>query len=211
MAALAAALVMAFATSGASANRSLEVRGAEGGVAISSSLTFNGTELRPETAVVCPVTLLRTLSRIIPKIEGTLMGSVIGVAIDKPRCTGAEEIVVLSAEGTIARSRELGNGVVLYEVLWNLVYVGFTGNLPEISGIIKYIRETRFRLRIIGVSCLFTGDAYGNVAVSRRTVTGGSADLARTRLRKVSEFFCPFPTGTFSGTFRVPPLTIALL
>lgn len=210
MAALTAALVLAFGTSVASASRSLELRGGERGVTASSVLTLNGTELREELDVVCPITLLRTLSRIIPKVE-ILMGALTGVAINLTACRGTSQVVPLTAEGTAAPCRRLTADIELCTVNWKLMFVSISGTLPDITDVLFYIRDARFRIRNIA-SCLFAGDAFGNVNVERRTVTSASANLALTRLRRISEFFCPISTATFDGTFRVSPtLTIALL
>jgi hypothetical protein len=171
--ALIALLALALATGAASANRSIEVRGAERGVTASGKLTFNGSELAQSNEITCDITLLRTVTRTIPKISGTLFGKVTGVAIDRgettrsPNCRHGESIVVVldiiplielptGPSGEIlhpATHRELGRGVLLWDVsgapagLWKLIYDSFQGTLPAITGINFHIQGTQFKLR----------------------------------------------------------------
>ena len=63
-----------------------------------------------------------------------------------------------------------------------LIYIGFLGVLPEITGVPFLIEGSQIRLRASGIECLYGGRLLGLIAVSRRAVTGPRAVLERTIL-----------------------------
>jgi hypothetical protein len=231
LASLVAAFALAIGVSTATALRSIQITNIPAEeVKAESVLTFGereaGGRLRPERQIICNVTLLRTISTLIPKRTGVLFGKVTGVAIDRRSCRspigGIEEIAVLLSEGDAnqATHRELGNRVLLYDLRpapaenWKLIYDSFQGELPTITGLNFHIQNTFFRIRVF-FNCLFHGEAFGLIAIERATgtVTGASAVLGLTRLPRAYEAFCPIAngTGTFSGNFSIPALRIRLL
>jgi hypothetical protein len=220
----------------ASANRSIEVRGAERGISAASRLTFSGP--RGESRAVCDVTLRRTVTRLIPKITGSLFGKVTGIRIDRgettrsPHCTTIEgtravhDIVPLVGPERPCTHSEDGRGILTYDcsraeaILWKLIYDSFQGTLPRIEGVNIHIQGVQLRDVILGpfgetIECLYEGAVFGLIAIRRetRTATEARAVRERTRLRRISgsAFGCP-PEGTFEGSFSVTPtLTIELI
>jgi hypothetical protein len=222
-AALLAMLALALTTGIATANRSIGLRGeGERGETVqssTSSLTFNSSELSASTAIICAVTLLRQITRNpIPKVAETTFGRVVGIAIDIPNCrNGSAFRRVNNVTALEGEARELGNGVRLYSLTggWELVYDGFEGFLPEITGISFHIARTRFLIELstsIGnIECLYEGSAYGTITVERRRVVSAAAVLELTRLTRVrGNVLCP-SNGTFNGNFVTPTISIALL
>jgi hypothetical protein len=237
--ALVALAAFAFATGSATANRSIEIRGGTSVTGSASRLTFGGTERSASRAIICNVTLLRTIVTRIPKTAGTSFGRVTGVQIDRggagtgrsPNCTHGEfirevhDIQPLVRSGTPGVHREDGRGRLLWDVsgaptpLWNLIYDSFQGTLPRIDGINFHIEGVQFNLVILGpigetAECLFEGAGFGLIAVVRETgvITRATAVTERIALARIrGGFTCP-ARGTFEGTFAVAPtLTIALV
>jgi len=232
LALLAATLALSMGASPASANRSIQLSGAERGSVTSAGVVTFGNQPNLETeTVTCDVTILKTIASIIPKIVGTLIGKVTGIAIDRgtpaaPHCRirGFErltDIVPLAGRGT-GIHRELGGGVLLYDVSggaaeeWKLIYDGFQGILPTIEGINYHIQGVRLRfdLTFVGeaLRCLYEGNWYKLIAITREgTASRLRIVLERTRFRR---FESPFPCleYTASGELTLrPTLTIRLL
>jgi len=235
---LTALLALALGASIATALRSIEFRGLEAGsrVQASSRLTFAETGLGNATKIICNITLLRTVSRIIPKIAGTLFGRITGYAIDRgetarregearsPNCRGNEvlrnvnDVVALEDARRPGRHREAGAGILLWDLpfspLWKLVYDSFQGTLPRIDGINFHINGWHWLLIIEGIACLYRGTAFGLISITRATsaVAGASAVLSRTALEgEGNGILCP-RRSTFDGSFVVSPtITITLL
>jgi hypothetical protein len=197
--AIIAALTLMLTSAMANAGRSLEVRGAERGSNAEGVLTISELGRSGSSSAICSVTLLRTLSRILPKITGTRMGAVTGVAIDIASCGGGEfaapsEFAVLRSDETRS-CRELGSRRQLCVVDWAVTYEGFLGTLPEITGVLRRVAGTRFQL----------------VSISRRAITGVRA-LPEKSIFRGGGFLCPYETLTIEGIIRDrPALTIALL
>jgi hypothetical protein len=225
MAALTTVLVVALGASIATALRSIRINGAAQGEEIfaSSRLTFGpregGGALPANSQVICDVTLLRTISTLIPKRVGVLFGRVTGIRIDRRSCRSnlgpVEAVVPLISERTPGTHSESGNNILLYDLRgapaenWKLIYDSPQGILPEIEGINFHITAVRFRLTISGVSCLWgRGEsAFGLIAIRRETsvITGARAVLERTSLARVEGgFLCPAQgPGSFSGEFAI--------
>jgi hypothetical protein len=222
--AIVAALVMAFLltslTGTATALRSIQIEGAAGEIPVSGLLKFSqegGLEL---ASITCKVTLLRTISTIIPKRTGVLIGRVTGVAIDRgtPEATHCtlrsirtlEEVSVLPGP-----HRELGAGVLLYSTvgpneLWKLIYDSFQGSLPAIEGINFHVVSSQFLLAFTDAiarrfRCLYQGDVYGLIRVEAGGgIRTGEVVLSRTRLGATTLAGSTECTrGTLSGTFTV--------
>jgi hypothetical protein len=88
LAALCALVVCSFAAGSASANRSIEITGGPQ-VQTEGQLQFIGTEGSAALEISCDVTFLRTITRLIPKISGTLIGKVTGILINRGGTTRA--------------------------------------------------------------------------------------------------------------------------
>ena len=216
LAALVFTFVLALGAGTASANRSLSLDPA-GGVQASSRLTLRGTEGGGAT-VICDITLLRTISRVIPKINGTLMGKVTGIRIARETCSASTggEVTVTPQCATQTAERSLWTANECGE-LWRLSYEGFEGTLPRITGIRKRIRGVQFLVLIdiffARISCLYNGDAFARINVREGRITEGRASEELINLTRVSgPETCPGPGGTFAGTFAVTPTqTVTLL
>jgi hypothetical protein len=216
------ALSMAVIADVASASRSLEIRGGAGGVrAIARGLTFGDAEAPLARTVICEVTLLRTISRIIPKTPGTLFGRVTGVAVDFPRCSTVGAPFALTA---VTPLRDRGSpGTLsgnLYNVsgspsnLWKLFYDGFSGTLPNVTAINFHIQGFQFLIEYSGVRCLFSGNLFARINIAGRRVTGFMSDLVRNALPQdpTQSFLCPIRNFAVGGQLTVDPaLEIALL
>ncbi|HYV14729.1 MAG TPA: hypothetical protein VE972_01765 [Conexibacter sp.] len=148
-AALFAALALAIMVQPAVAARSLSIEG-ETTLSLNGNMTFRGESVE----VICPITLVRTMSRFIPKIIGILKGRVIAVILPAPR-------TCRTSTGTLTEITplEVERGA---EEVWRLYYRGFTGTLPSIIKI--RLRIAGFRIRIVinilgtPVACLFEGE-----------------------------------------------------
>jgi hypothetical protein len=235
---LLAAAILAHAAGSASANRSIEVRGGPN-VEASSRLTFGGTERSAANIIACDVTLRRTLTARVPKAGGTLFGKVTGFAIDRggagtgrsPNCTHGSfirevhDIQPLIEPGVPGRHTEDGRGRLIWDVsgaraeLWTLVYDSFQGTLPRIEGVnihVKGFQTGSVFLEPFGgtVECLYEGNVFGLIRITRETGTSNSASVAteRTALARTrGGAACPARV-TFEGTFSIrPTITIALL
>jgi hypothetical protein len=233
-AAIAAIFVLALATATASALRSLEARGGPN-VAASGHLTFFEEGREAGRTFWCDVTLLRTISSVIPKIVGTLIGKVTGVAIDigprEEHCghgfaiRNVLRVIALknaSATELEPRCPEIGSGKFLCDVtggeprLWKLIYEGFNGTLPEITGIRVRIEGTQFKIEFndsLGGNhqCLYKGAAGATVNVERKVARTATSDRTEIPLFKRLVGLCP-AHGILDGVMTLTPnLTIALL
>jgi hypothetical protein len=231
MAALTTVLVVALGASIATALRSIRVNNIRENeeVLASSRLTFGtregGGALPANSQIICDVTLLRTISTLIPKITGTLFGRITGIRIGIQTCRTSlgtvERVQPLALERAAARRLGEGGGTEIYDMTteaggratpaenWKLVFDGIQGRLPEIEGINFHITAVRFRLTISGVGCLWgRGEsAFGLIAVRRETsvITEARAVLERTSLARVEGgILCPAGgPGSFSGSFAI--------
>lgn len=227
-----AMLLLATGAGAVTASRALLIeRTGERGETITASaarLTFAGTELSRGLQVICNVTLLSTLRPFIAKRAGAMLGHVHGFAVDRgERCTHGELIesvrgvVPLRERGSAGTSREIGGGVLLYNVtggrseLWKLVYDSFGGTLPEITTVSFHVEGAQVRLDLRAplfgsIECLYRGSLFGQISIERRLTTGARAVLASTRLARDSgAALCP-ETGTVAGSFTLPRLTVTL-
>jgi hypothetical protein len=180
LAGLAAALVMAFATTSASA-RNISISHGELFLVVWSQLRFvsGGT-----TAAECDVTLDGSFHyKTFLKVRESLVGYI---------------------TRAIANNCGSGSATVLTTNLpWHIRYQGFEGTLPNITGIRLRLLLTEFRLhdRIFGTECLARttstepaeGVARLSAGTERRLVTGLTAD-GNARIR------CGILNGTFEGT-----------
>jgi hypothetical protein len=225
-----AALVLLVGAGTSSASRSISIRGAERGIASAGAVTFGNTPRLEVATLTCDITLLKTLARSIPKVAGTPFGKVTGMAIDRgtleaPHCarTGAIEIppniTPLSETNVPGVHRELGRGILLYTVtgskaglLWRLIYDGFTGTLPEITGINYHIQGAQIRFDQPIEACLYEGDWFKQIQMTRGVGSRLRIVLARTVLRRIESSAACYPELTVSGELTLTPsITIALL
>jgi hypothetical protein len=170
----------------AAALRSLSVAGPTTLTLNSRRLTFESPFVRIE----CEVTLVKTISRVIPKTEGILIGKVTDVRIDAPRC--------VASNGARVTITPLGLGV---EELWRLFYKSILGTLPRITGARFRIERLQVLLEIGGVNCLFQGfveglalissGVVGNLRTLRPFGTTQSLALGPNEERLRNNFFCP--------------------
>ena len=226
MTALLAVLGLSLAAGSASASRAIETGGARS-VTASGRLKFGEIRLEAAREITCDVTLLRTIGGTISKAAGTLFGKVTGVAIDRggnlgEHCRhggsilGIGDIQPLADAGRPGVHRELGNGVLLYDVtggraeLWKLIYDEFLGILPNIEGIDFHIQGTQFNfirlLTILGnEECGWEGNSYGLLEIRAGVGRNARVVLERTTLRRTrGGVLCPEPA-RFEGTFTVSP------
>jgi hypothetical protein len=220
-------------SSSANANRSIEVIGGTG-VQAEGQLQFIGSEGNPALEVTCDVTLVRVWSAgRLPKIRGTQYGEVSNIRITRggttrsPACRHGSflrevhDIVPLTGSGVQAIHRELGGGVLQYNVLpsldWELIYDSFQGTLPRITGRNFHIHEVRFRFVLLEpfgatVECLTEGNAFGLIEVTvEGNIRRASAVRALTGLTTTGWELCP-RLWSWSGSFNFrPTLTIRLL
>jgi hypothetical protein len=231
-----ALLTLFVATLGASiatALRSIRVNGISESeeVLASSRLTFGtregGGALPANSQIICDVTLLRTISTLIPKRAGVLTGRVTGIRINIPSCrTGlgtVERVQPLALEGAEARRTGEAGGTEIYDTRfesggratpaenWKLVFDSFQGTLPEIEGINIHLTAYRSRVTISGIRCLWgRGESvFALISINRTTsaVTGVTSVLERTSLARVEgSFLCPAAgPASFTGNFSITP------
>lgn len=209
--ALVASLALSIAVGSASAGRSIEVRNAGGGVSATSRLTLRG-ERAESLQVICDITLLRTISTLIPKITGVLIGGVTGIKIEQTSCRnslgGGANVIPLGAREDGRRLQWTVNS----SPLWKLIFLTFAGTLPDVTRIDFAIEGTQFNLlvrSIVTVECLYQGRAFGEIELSARRVVRARAS-ATTRLPLIrGGELCP-RNGSFQGTFAVTPANIEI-
>lgn len=180
LAALGSALLLAAFVGSASANRLSQNE--TGFRDIYTPLTFVPSF---GTAARCPVTLEGTFhSRTITKTEGTLVGFVTRVSV-----------------GTCESGRARADTETLP---WHIQYGGFTGTLPNITGITQYLIRPTFEIggEIFGqpVTCRYTTPRQKgiNTRETRGVVTAQRPGEERTASETQ---FCP--EGRQEGTARV--------
>jgi hypothetical protein len=216
-------LAVALGAGIASASRSIRLEPG-GNLTASARLQLGEVEgrLPRTTSITCNVTLLKTLERAIPKVPGTSFGKITGLIIDRgdfsrPHCISelnpVEEITPLLRENEPCPHRELGSGVLLFDCSsapaenWALIYDSFQGTLPRITGLNFHISGVRFRISVSGIPCLYgRGEsAYGLAEINAEgRVTNAFPVLERTAFRRAEGSpLCPFPVGSFSGTFTL--------
>jgi hypothetical protein len=159
LAALTAALALGALVSAATATR----------IAVSNQLfrvtwtglSFNGGSSFGE--VRCPVTIEGTFhSRTIVKNTSSLIGFVTSAAVGSP-CTGGTATIL---QGSLP---------------WHIWYNGFTGRLPDITGIQLRMLSAAFKVKsnLNGQECLYTAEAASPMkgSVNRTTSTGVAESL----------------------------------
>jgi hypothetical protein len=162
VATLTAALIFALGTSSAVGLRSLSVAG-------STTLTLNGV-ITFETGVatteiICSMTVVKTISRVIPKIERTLIGQVTDIRTNRP---GEANCHLGGGAGGLERITILG---LARPEPWRLFFRGFDGSLPNIQDYLIFVVRSQIQFQISRVACLYEGeigflaevDAAGNI------------------------------------------------
>jgi|SRR5829696_9392087 len=225
----AAMLMLVFATT-ATASRSIGFN--PNATQASGELTFQGANGN----IICNVTLLRTISRAIPKIRGTLMGRITGVAIDygvgpngEERCRhsfavrNVRRIIALriaSAESLEPDCRIVSGTIRLCDVsgsearLWKLIYEGFSGTLPEITAIRFEIGDVQFKIEFqdafaVVHQCLYRGTIPVRANVVRRVISTADGEGALVLFKDLTR---NCETASLRGNFAVnPAVTISLL
>jgi hypothetical protein len=189
MTALTAALVLSLGVGTATALRSISLERLPTEVVGQGPITFVGGA----TQVICNVTFLKTLSRLIPKINGTLIGKITGVRIDIPNCrTTAESVNTIIVLG------------VEKEELWRIFYESILGTLPRITGALAQLRNVQVLLgiRLLGINatCLYAGRVFVLSEIEAGGIIGKLRTLRETQaLQAGSTFGCP-RTGEFVAT-----------
>ena len=162
--AMAALMALSFAAGTANALRSLSLSGTERPLTLNGTVTFEGEGLGE---IICNTTFVKTLSAVIPKTSGTLMGRITDVRIapaNTCRTTGGiinllEPVVILGLTN---------------ENLWRLFYTSILGTLPRITGVQIRIRSIQALLKfntILGeAQCLYEGDIEALATINSGTV-----------------------------------------
>jgi hypothetical protein len=175
-AALAAVLALSFGAGTATALRSLSVTGETTLTLNSRALTFRSTFVE----VVCSVTMVKTISRVIPKTSGILMGAVTRIIIEIPTCRatgfGVERVNDIRVLG-------LETGAE-----WRLIYKSILGTLPRITGAIVNITRshTLIDVQVFGssVKCLYDGEIEGLATLDATGKIVSLQTTGRENLRK---------------------------
>jgi hypothetical protein len=168
--ALTAALALSIGTGTAVALRSLSATQETTLRLASRALTFRSSFVE----AICEVTLLKTLSRSIPKLENILMGGVTGVRIPVERCRvsgfGAESVLEVEAL-RIETGEE-----------WRVTYQSYLGTLPRFIGVKFRIKKLHIKIgiSIFGsrVACLYDGEIETLASVNE---SGRLVSLESTR------------------------------
>jgi hypothetical protein len=189
--ALSAALALSLAAGTASALRSLSLSPAGPGttLTLNGPISFEGNGLGE---IICNVTMAKTVSSSIPKVENTLIGRVTDVRIAEPRTCrvsgGITAILRIVILGTAA------------ENLWRLFYKAILGTLPSITGAQIKLEATQVLLEfsafLIGlVRCLYEGaiEALARVrnGVIERLTTIEGANRTRLHPAELNSGNCP--------------------
>ncbi|HYV17043.1 MAG TPA: hypothetical protein VE972_13605 [Conexibacter sp.] len=178
-AALTAALALSFGAGAAAALRSLSLTGETMLTLNSKAFTFRSSF----SEIICEVTMVKTLVRAIPKVEGTTIGAVTEVRFNIPSCrirgTGVERVNSIQV---------LRVGVAEN---WRLFYKSILGTLPRITGAIVNIANSHILLDLTvfggNVRCLYDGEI---AVLARLDATGRIVSLesiGRERLEKERE------------------------
>jgi hypothetical protein len=185
LAALAAALTMALAVTSASANK-LSYSEQRFRI-IWTSLTFS--EAGGNFPISCPVTLEGSFhSATLSKVLNALVAHITRAVVANPECTA-------------------GHATILGESLpWPVLYRGFTGALPNMTGVRHYLIGAAFQIEAgLGVICLAQSSLANPAAGDAAREAGGSI----TSLRPDSELAIPVTgtacprAGIFSGSGEV--------
>jgi len=189
--ALTAATVFAFAAGSASANRGLEVTPNRAILVIFPELTFGS----PIGSIICSVTLHGSLHRTIPKVHRTLMGMVESVLIDIRNCVESFGV------GNVTDVRVSG-------LPWHMVFLSFTGTLPNITQIAYLIIRPGYLIdfEIFGADarCRYTPEEQGARArVERGEIRTTEIIERRSRPDAGSTENCP--EGGLRGTGTITP------
>ena len=176
-AALAAALVLSIGAGTAGALRSLSVGGELTLTLNSRALTFRNSLFE----VIAGATIVKTMSRTIPKVEGASVGAVTEVRFDIPRARISGFGATRVNDIRVLRVGTAGN--------WNLFYKSILGTLPRINGAIMKIANSHILISvdIFGpppTTCLYDGEIE---LLARLDATGRIVSLesiGRDRLEK---------------------------
>lgn len=133
MTVLTAAVILSLAASTSLASRSIEISG-ETTLTLNGPVTFEARFSGITGQIICNTTFTKTISRVIPKVEGALVGRVTRVEIDRPeRC----RLVNISSVNSITVLN------VQSAELWRIFYKQFLGVLPDISGLLFILRHVQ--------------------------------------------------------------------
>lgn len=194
LAALTAALAMGLVSGTAAALRSLSIEGP-------TTLTLNARAISfkaGEVEVICETTLVKTVSRQIPKTEGVLIGRITEVIVNVPTCSGGLGVTRVRNVTILGTAEATG---------WRLFYKSIGGTLPRIREATIRIEnsQTLFEVETIfgNVNCLYRGFIEGSAAVNETTgVVGKLRSIRREELRltgTLSSALCE-RTGGFTAT-----------
>jgi hypothetical protein len=201
LAALTAALALSLGVGTASALRSLSIEGSETVVGEGVlSFSFGGTTVR------CPITITRTVSRVIPKTNGILLGRITRIATNRPEanCTSTtgtlQAFIILAPE----EREEAGS------TKCRLFFESIGGTLPNIAGIRTIIKGcligSELRVELVGIlKCLYKEDETG-IAARENVERGGrisTIEIGRNKavILEGQNGFCP-REGVLTGTIR---------
>jgi hypothetical protein len=195
-----AAIGIAALSGTANASRSLQVNGGAF-LAISQGLLSLRTTLGGiPRDITCLVTLHGSLSTIIPKRSGTLFGKITGRTIQNPCNPTIGNVTTAEVEG----------------LPWKLIYLTFTGTLPNPNLVVFQVQGAAFRIRITSVTpvsgCGFRGDVPAAIAFRGSAPnTSGLIAIIRHTVPGLREAGCP-ANGQLIGRFSVTPTqTLVLL
>jgi hypothetical protein len=199
--ALMATLILATGYSTASALRSLSISGSTTTV-LNGILTF---ETGGGLEVICNYTITKTISRVIPKVDGILMGkwTRVNPAAPGPDCR--------SSSGRLEGVRVLN---LEREEECRMYFKGILGSLPRIIAYQFFVQNCKIAYEVevfaIRQTCLYTPEAPLPMSVSvNASGVIGSLVIGENRWRRISGGgFCP-ATGRMKGTL-VPLQTTTL-
>jgi hypothetical protein len=144
--------------------------------------------------VICGVNLEGSFhSRTLSKVREQLIGYITEARIQK----NAEGACLQGGRAWTLNGVERINGVTTTNTLpWHIVYNGFTGTLPNISGIIVLVINDSFLIEAgLGITCLYKSTAEHPL---EGTIHVASGEV--TELTPMEEF----RVRLFSGTFGCP-------
>jgi hypothetical protein len=200
---LTAALVASLGSTTATALRSLSLEGVTTQTLNQRALTLS-SELG---SIICDTTLVKTVSRVIPKMSGVLIGRITDVRT--ANCIGsggvrANGVVSVTPVGLEAPER------------WRLVYVSILGTLPRITGIRIKIEQS---LILILFRDVFTVSHLCHVLTNVIGLAAVAADGTIGLLRSESTEFlraidlngngCP-ATGSYNANALTPLQTVTV-
>lgn len=202
IAAMVAVLALSLAVGTASALRSLSIHGPQ-------TLVLNGiARFSSEFAIItCNTTITKTISRVIPKITGILVGKV--TRVDFP-ATKPEA----NCRSSVGRLTNIEVRGLEREEFSRILLAGILGTLPEITGILLLVSRFRasFTTEISG-RCGYEAPAAGLPVLAALDAAGNIGDLVLERnaaVRLEGGIFCP-RTGELNATLRPLQRNIVLL